>query len=227
MVSQRGKSHNQTYCGVVMIKFCNGCKENKPFALFTPDIRKKDGLTSRCKSCRAASKRLRYSKDPKRYRGYGFTLEQRRDWWNKTLDKRKEYRKKWASENKDRIAAYARKQRQSNPHARILSSLRGRLNDALHRSKSKKSISVMQLIGCSIEIFKQHLENQFEPEMHWSNYGRSEGCWQIDHIRPCSDFDLTDVNQQQKCFHFSNMRPLWKTENLARAKGQFRNKKTR
>lgn len=37
--------------------------------------------------------------------------------------------------------------------------------------------------------------------------------WHIDHIKPCSAFDLTQDVQQKECFHYSNMQPLWAIEN--------------
>jgi len=40
---------------------------------------------------------------------------------------------------------------------------------------------------------------------------------EIDHIRPCCSFDLTDPMQQQQCFHYSNLKPLWANENRKKA----------
>ena len=42
------------------------------------------------------------------------------------------------------------------------------------------------------------------------NYGK----WHIDHIRPCSSFDLSKPEEQSICFHYSNLMPLWAEENL-------------
>jgi hypothetical protein len=46
--------------------------------------------------------------------------------------------------------------------------------------------------------------------MSWKNYGK----WHIDHIRPCSSFDLSDPQQQRTCFNYSNLQPLWAKDNL-------------
>jgi hypothetical protein len=59
-----------------------------------------------------------------------------------------------------------------------------------------------------------HLEAQFRDGMSWDNYGRYG--WHIDHIIPCSSFDLTDTDQQRKCFHYTNLQPLWAHENLSK-----------
>ena len=37
-----------------------------------------------------------------------------------------------------------------------------------------------------------------------------------DHVRPCSLFDLTDLEEQKKCFNFKNLQPLWAEENLSK-----------
>jgi len=51
--------------------------------------------------------------------------------------------------------------------------------------------------------------------MSWLNYGI--GGWEIDHIKPCCHFDLSKPEEQEKCFHYSNLRPLWATENRSKA----------
>jgi fatty-acid desaturase len=52
--------------------------------------------------------------------------------------------------------------------------------------------------------------------MSWDNI-------HIDHIKPCASFDLTDPNEQRKCFHWSNMQPLLAKDN--RMKSDKRDKK--
>jgi hypothetical protein len=77
------------------------------------------------------------------------------------------------------------------------------------QSKAKRGRSI-ELLGCSIDRFKLHIENQFEFGMSWSNYGK----WHLDHIRPCASFDLRLRSHQQRCFHFTNYRPLWARDNI-------------
>lgn len=45
------------------------------------------------------------------------------------------------------------------------------------------------------------------------NYGE----WHIDHIKPISKFDLNDENEQKKCFHYTNLQPLWASENIKKS----------
>jgi hypothetical protein len=88
--------------------------------------------------------------------------------------------------------------------------LRNRIWWALKRNC--KSFKTMELINCSINFLKQYLESQFKSGMSWSNYGK----WHVDHIRPCASFDLTKVSEQKKCFHYTNLQPLWAEENLSK-----------
>jgi hypothetical protein len=46
--------------------------------------------------------------------------------------------------------------------------------------------------------------------MSWENYGK----WHIDHIRPLTSFNLSDENQQLKAGHYTNLQPLWASENV-------------
>ena len=56
--------------------------------------------------------------------------------------------------------------------------------------------------------------------MKWDNHGLYG--WHIDHIQPCNSFDLSNEEEQKKCFHYSNMQPLWAFDNLSKgAKYEF------
>ena len=73
----------------------------------------------------------------------------------------------------------------------------------------------LELIGCSVQQLKEHLQNQFKDGMTWQNH--SEKGWHIDHIIPCSAFDLSKEEEQKKCFHYMNLQPLWAWENLQKS----------
>ena len=78
----------------------------------------------------------------------------------------------------------------------------------------------MELVGCGIDALKKHIELKFQDGMSWDNYGK----WHIDHVRPCSSFDLSKPEEQSKCFHYSNIQPLWAEENLRKgAKLEWQN----
>jgi len=90
---------------------------------------------------------------------------------------------------------------------KLLQRCRTRIYNALKgRTKSKKTID---LIGCQVEELIERLENKFQEGMTWENYGE----WHLDHIKPCAMFDFKDEKQQQECFHYTNLQPLWAEEN--------------
>lgn len=97
---------------------------------------------------------------------------------------------------------------------RISHNLRSRISLLLKRADAKKSGSTYDLVGCSRDELATHLESLFKPGMTWENKGRKG--WHIDHIIPCAAFDLSDYEQQKKCFHYTNLQPLWWYENLSK-----------
>lgn len=76
-----------------------------------------------------------------------------------------------------------------------------------------KSAPTLVLLGCPLDLFRLHLQNQFRDGMAWNNYGTY---WHIDHIRPCASFDLSKPEEQAKCFHYSNLQPLTAFENKSK-----------
>lgn len=113
--------------------------------------------------------------------------------------------------NRARTAVY-----RTNPNFLILCRLRKRLWTVLNGAK--KSEGTEQLLGCSLDDFRIYLESRWQVGMHWGNYGNKQGQWSIDHIIPCAIFDLSKAEHQRRCFHFSNMQPLWHVENLSKHK---------
>lgn len=107
---------------------------------------------------------------------------------------------------------YNKEKRKRDIEFKVLGNLRMRLYMAL---KGKlKSENTINLLGCSVESLMNYIESQFDDEMSWLNYGQ----WHIDHIVPCHRFDLSKEEEQRKCFNYSNLRPLWASDNQRRAK---------
>jgi hypothetical protein len=129
----------------------------------------------------------------------------------------KEYRKDPQFREALRVSRRAR-YRKWTPRQKIENTLRHRVKSAIKSAKGKKATFTQTLIGCTIPEVCAYIESLWLPGMSWKNYGsyRIDGprTWQIDHIVPCSFFNLTDLEQQKKCFHWSNLRPLWSLDNL-------------
>jgi predicted nucleic acid-binding Zn ribbon protein len=74
---------------------------------------------------------------------------------------------------------------------------------------------VFKLTGASSKSeLLSYFESKFKEGMTWENYGWYG--WHIDHIRPCSSFDLTNSEELKKCFHYTNLQPLWGMDNMSK-----------
>lgn len=129
-----------------------------------------------------------------------------RRYYARSKEKRKVAASEWRKKNREKSRAWYEAFR-STPEGRLLNRARSRITNAL--KGSGKSARSEELLGCPISHLKTYLEAKFLPGMTWANHG----LWEIDHIRPCASFDLSDPAQQKECFHYSNLQPLWKPDN--------------
>jgi hypothetical protein len=108
---------------------------------------------------------------------------------------------------------YDMKRYYSDIQYRLIKIQRARINAAL--KGKNKSQTTKELIGCTPDQLKTHIESLFEPGMTWDNY--SQTGWHIDHILPISSFDLEINEELKKACHYSNLQPMWATENLQKS----------
>lgn len=116
----------------------------------------------------------------------------------------------WRTNNKARTNDYFRDLYANDLNRKLSSCLRSRLRKAL--KENIKSDLTMNLLGCSVEELKKHLESKFLPGMSWNNWMKDG--WHIDHIKPLASFDLSIPAQQLEACHYSNLQPLWAEDNL-------------
>ena len=115
----------------------------------------------------------------------------------------------------DRMRRYNKERRQRDINYRLICCLRKRITGCLARYRSGIAVNhqhARELIGCSMEELKKHLEHRFIPGMSWENYGVKG--WHMDHIVPCCQFNMLDPFQVKQCFHYTNMQPLWAIDNI-------------
>jgi hypothetical protein len=128
-----------------------------------------------------------------------------------------DYQKKYYQENKDKVKArcrdYTLNRLKIDNVFRMTSNLRNRVRRAI--IGFKKTGATMELLGCTAEHARAHIESQFTKGMSWNNYGVHG--WHIDHILPCASFDMADQSQQRQCFHYTNLQPLWAKDNLSKS----------
>ena len=164
--------------------------------------------------------------NPERIRGYYRKAMEDPEKRERIRERNRKNEKEWREENREKMNVRKREYRKL-PHRReydkeykkspqqvIRSRLSTRIYLALKKLNMKKCESLSNIIGCTLKELKIHMERQFKSGMSWKNQAE----WHIDHIIPCSAFDLTDPEQQKQCFHFTNLRPLWAEENLKKHK---------
>lgn len=135
---------------------------------------------------------------------------------SESVEYHRRYAREWKKKNRNRYLQRNREDLRKRwskaipgSHRRLRNSLAGRIRMALKRV-SKKAGTTEFLLGASIAKVKMYLARRFKPGMSWKNHG----IWHIDHIRPCASFDLSKPEQQKECFHYSNLQPLWATDNI-------------
>lgn len=135
-------------------------------------------------------------------------------YWKNNKKKLKIKNKKYRENNKESINEHKKIKHkyymETNPEYKIKRNLRRRLNLAIKNANGIKQKSMEEYLGCTIKEFKLHLKKQFVKGMSFDNYGE----WHIDHIKPCATFNLKDIKEQKKCFHYSNLQPLWAKDNI-------------
>ena len=142
-----------------------------------------------------------------------------REYDRRRADDRLEYKRAYIAGWRQRNPDYQRTRYQTNANARIADNLCSSLRAVLARLARRQqqtwhsNSTIGRLIGCDPPQFRAHIEALFQPGMSWANRGH---VWQIDHIKPVASFDLTDPDQRAACFHRSNLRPLFVTDNQRR-----------
>jgi len=173
---------------MVSTRTCVACKLDRevlrPKRLYTDDQKAKRHINV-LKARRA---------DPQRYQGY--TLA-------------------WRQRNPEKVIAASRKRqgnrRKNDPVFALKHRVSCLVRQSLRSMNFKKGSATENIIGCSNDAFRCHIEKQFTKGMGWHNFPQ----WHIDHIVPISsaktEQDVIALN------HFTNLRPLWASDNLKKS----------
>lgn len=129
-------------------------------------------------------------------------LQTKRRYYHKNRSKIREYFKRY-------LPAYRAKLRQENPVFMLVERMRSRIRAVLARVPVVKSKKTMEYLGCTPDELRNHIKSLFLPNMSWAN----RHLWEVDHKKALANFDLTDPVQQAKAFHYTNLQPLWMTDN--------------
>lgn len=207
-----------------MMKVCTKCQVEQTLDNFST-------AKNVCKPCRNAAAREYRLKHAETLR------EKDKRYYNENRDERiaknKEYRaqnrdlicenkRAYYNVNKEAIASYhagrkaernaqKRERRLQDAFFGIVEAMKVRIHRVLNDTKGSRS---WDYIGCDRSSLRTWLEFQFDENMSWDNYA---SYWQIDHVIPITKFDLSNIDNANICFHWSNVRPLEKTRNLSKS----------
>lgn len=117
-------------------------------------------------------------------------------------DKYLENNRKWRNNNRETINKQANERFLKNPIAKLKKVCRTRIYNILKGKYNKISL---QLIDCEPSLLLLWLKYNFKDTMDFNNHG---SFWHIDHVIPCSLFDLTKEEEIQHCFRWINLQPL-------------------
>jgi hypothetical protein len=204
-------------------KKCSHCKIEKPLDQYYQVKRKKplvrniktDNRKARCKQCYAKkAKEWALNNPDKRKKIANNWVKNNEEKRKKNLqkyyqsEKGKNTQKDWRKKNR---VQYLKNKRDTDLIFALKFKMRSMLNKIFYRFGYSKRSKSNEILGCDWKSFKVHIERQFKPGMTWEN--RKE--WHIDHIIPLA----TAKTEQDviKLNHYTNLRPLWAHENLAKS----------
>jgi hypothetical protein len=166
------------------------CIECKAITPYKKMLINRGNIQTKCKACDSKGSKKRYSQNRK---GRLATV-------------------KAYAQNNPNYKIY-QKWYHSQPHQRIRGNLHKRIYQVLQKRNTEKSVHTISYLGCSLEFFLAWLEFRFTDGMEFDNYGE----WHMDHCKPCNAFDLLQIEEQMKCFHWTNIQPMWGPENISKS----------
>lgn len=129
-------------------------------------------------------------------------------------NKRKEYYKNNKKAIIKQTSNYKVEKMKKNPLFKLEVRLRSRIYIALTISGNKKTNRTWKYLNCSPIFFQEWIKYQLYDGMILNNYGKY---WHLDHVKPCSKFDLSKEIDIEECFSWKNIRPYISTKNRKKA----------
>lgn len=143
--------------------------------------------------------------------------ERKKIYENKNSDKLKKNHRDYYAKNKEickkRVAIYRKNRCSIDQLFKLTCIIRSVTSKAITNAGYFKNNKTKEILGCSYEEFKLHLESKFESWMNWNNYGNPKDgilelnkTWDIDHIIPLSSAKTEE--DIIKLSHYTNLKPL-------------------
>jgi hypothetical protein len=200
--------------GMVFWGFCGKNPDGTPFEYWVTEqvFEKNLKKSSERLKKRYASNKQEYLRQQREYRvkNADAIRERRRLYRQKNAAKIKLAKQKYGVENRDKIAKALADRRANNPIVRMANSMRRSIRRYLDAGQ-KGEMSSFEIIGCSKDDLRKHLESKFRDEMTWQNYGKH---WHIDHIVPLISAKSSD--EIKRLCHWTNLQPLTAFENISK-----------
>ena len=181
-------------------KICGKCKTDKTLDNFNNSSTSWDSLRWTCKNCLKLYRANENTKKNKKNYNKKYWIKMDKE---KERERQRIYRKNNREKIKEKRKIYDKKynnKNKNNPRFKLIRHYRNELYKFVKKGKSSENY-----VGCDLNFLKKHLENQFDENMNWNNYG---SYWNIDHIIPCSSFDMENNFDINSCFNYRNLQPM-------------------
>lgn len=167
------------------MKKCITCNIEKSLNEFHISKKEKDGFQHQCKECK-------------------------KEYYQNNLIHYKEKHKEYRDNNSNYINEWFRNRKKNDPLFKLKCNVRDNIGQSFKRACKgvfRKNSKTQEILGCTLDEFINHLQSQFTEGMTLENYG----IWEIDHIIPISS--AKTENEIIKLNHYTNLQPLWKSDN--------------
>lgn len=121
----------------------------------------------------------------------------------------KEYNEKNRKVIQKRHTLYLKNKRKTDINYKLRVNITNRMKSVM--KGKRKCNKTLYLLGCTLEFLNKWLSYQFTSGMSFDNHG---SVWHIDHVIPCSIFNLENEDHQRLCFNWKNLRPMLARDNL-------------
>lgn len=192
------------------MKKCSRCGELKPVEQFSRNIRISDGLSIHCTECKRLFRIEYKERHPDKIKQSKLEFKEHHP------EYMREYMKEYRKGYKQIRNARERERKLTDPLYKLTCRIRSNIHSYIKRTGAKKTCSSSELLGCTHEEFKEYFESKFTEGMSWDIFCNSDSI-HIDHIIPVDAFDLSIESELRKCYHYSNLQPLWKVDNLTKS----------
>jgi len=125
----------------------------------------------------------------------------------------KDYARNYQDTHKEQCREYGRK-RYSTNMGKLDHQVSNAITACLQGEKAGKKWE--RFVGYTIDDLVKHLENLFDKNMSWENYG---SYWWVDHIKPKSlfQYETPEDKEFKECWALENLQPLEKNLNMSKS----------